>query len=353
MIHIPTAAKSARVRSGARPDDRILLGHGAGGLLSHELIRDTIAPRFMHEELRILDDAACVPFPSDRLVISTDGFVVDPPFFPGGDIGKLAVTGTVNDVAMLGARPLFMSLGLLIEEGFSREALERILDSAASAARLAHVAVVTGDTKVLPKGAADGIFLHTTGVGALLTEQRLSARSASPGDVVLVSGPIGDHGAAVMARRMGIDPGALVSDCAALDGLVRVLLERVPFGLHVLRDPTRGGLASTLNEIASSAEVEIAVRESAVPVKPEVNAICEILGLDPFYLACEGRLVAVVDGAYAGEAMDALRSHPLGGTGAWIGEVRAAPRARVVLETAVGSQRVLDLLAGYPLPRIC
>jgi len=187
----------------------------------------------------------------------------------------------------------------------------------------------------------------------LLTEQRLSARSACPGDVVLVSGPIGDHGAAVMARRMGIDPGALTSDCAAVDGLVRFLIDRVPGGWHVFRDPTRGGLASTLNEIASSAGVEILVRESAIPVRPEVGAVCEILGLDPFYLACEGRLVAVVAEDVADAAVAALRSHPLGRDGAWIGEVRAAARTRVVLETAVGSRRALDLLAGYPLPRIC
>jgi hydrogenase expression/formation protein HypE len=294
-----------------------------------------------------------VPFASDRLVISTDGFVVDPPFFPGGDIGKLAVTGTVNDVSMLGARPLFMSLGLLIEEGFELEALDQILRSAGEAAREAHVAVVTGDTKVLPRGAADGIFMHTTGIGALLTEQRLSARLAAPGDAVLISGPIGDHGATVMARRMGIDPGSLISDCAALDGLVAALLDRLPYGLHVLRDPTRGGLASTLNEIAVSAGVEIAVQEAAVPVRPEVSAIGEILGLDPLYLPCEGRLVAVVDGAWAAEAVELLHSHRLGREGAWIGEVRAAARPRVVLETAIGSRRGLDFLAGYPLPRIC
>lgn len=331
----------------------ILLGHGAGGLLSHELVTRTIAPRFEHEELRILDDAACVPFAPDRLVISTDGFVVDPPFFPGGDIGKLAVAGTVNDVAMLGARPLYLSLGLMVEEGFALADLERILDSAAAAAREAAVSVVTGDTKVLPRGAADGIFIHTTGVGALLTGRRLSARAARPGDVVLVSGPVGDHGAAVMARRTGLDLGALVSDCAPLAGLVAHLLGRVPDGVRVLRDPTRGGLASTLNEIAGAAGVEIRVREAAVPVRPAVEAACEILGLDPFYLACEGRLVAVVDRRVADAALRALGDHPLARDAAVIGEVARASRPRVVLETQVGGWRVLDMLAGDPLPRIC
>jgi hydrogenase expression/formation protein HypE len=331
----------------------IVLGHGAGGLLSHELVTAVIAPRFDHEELRILDDAACVPFAAERLVISTDGFVVDPPFFPGGDIGKLAVCGTVNDVAMLGARPLFLTLGLLIEEGFALASLERILDSAAATAREAGVRVVAGDTKVLPRGAADGIYLHTTGVGTLLSGRRLTAAAAAPGDAILVSGPIGDHGGAVMARRAGLDLGTLVSDCAPLSGLVAQLMGAVPGSVHALRDPTRGGLASTLNEIAGAAGVEIRIAEAAVPVRSEVAAAGEILGLDPFYLACEGRLVAFVEARAADDALAALRSHPLGYLAARIGEVVAHGRPRVVLETRIGGRRALDLLAGYPLPRIC
>ncbi|MCA1988366.1 MAG: hydrogenase expression/formation protein HypE [Desulfarculus sp.] len=300
-----------------------------------------------------MDDAAVLTPPPGRLAISTDSFVVDPIEFPGGDIGSLAVHGTVNDVAMRGARPLWLTAGFVLEEGLPLALLERVVASMAAAARAAGVAIIAGDTKVVGRGQADKLFINTTGVGVLPEGLELGAHLARPGDAILVSGSMGDHGVTIMAQRQGLGLEApLRSDSAPLNGLVADLLAACA-GVHVLRDPTRGGLATTLNEIAQTSGVALELYEGAIPINPAVAGVCELLGLDPLYLANEGKLICIVEGSQADKALATLKAHPLGAGAAVIGQVLEAPRGRVWLKTTVGGGRILDMLSGEPLPRIC
>lgn len=330
----------------------VLLDHGSGGRASYRMIKDIFLRHLENPILSGLDDAACIEaWPGT--VVSTDTFTVDPLFFPGGDIGSLAVHGTVNDVAMLGARPMYLTCGFVLEEGLPLEDLEAVVRSMGRAATEAGVRVISGDTKVVPRGAADKMFINTTGIGRLLLDRPLSGSSAKPGDAILVSGNLGDHGLAVMASRSGLSfDTAVKSDSAPLNGLIELLLERVEH-VHVLRDPTRGGLATTLNEISAQSGVEMLVREAELPVRPAVREGCSLLGLDPLYLANEGRLVCLVGSGQAAEALEVLRSHPLGTEARQIGEASAGEAGRVVLQTAIGGKRFLSMLEGEQLPRIC
>jgi len=333
--------------------DTILLDHGAGGRASHELVKRVFAGRFANPLLDPLDDAAVLTPPPGRLAISTDTFVVDPVVFPGGNIGSLAVHGTVNDVCMRGARPLWLTVGFVLEEGLSIELLTTIVEAMATAAREAGVAIVAGDTKVVGRGQADKIFINTCGVGVIPDGLELGAHLARPGDAVLVSGSMGDHGVTILAQREGLNLDApLKSDSAALNGLVADLLAACT-GVHVLRDPTRGGLATTLNEIAATSQVAMELKEGAIPVDPVVQGVCELLGLDPLYLANEGKLICIVEGGQANAALQALQAHPLGRGAALIGQVKEQPAGRVWMHTRVGGGRIVDMLSGEPLPRIC
>jgi hydrogenase expression/formation protein HypE len=288
-----------------------------------------------------------------RLAFTTDSYVVSPLFFPGGDIGDLAVNGTVNDLAVSGARPLWLSAGFILEEGFPVADLERIVGSMAAAAERAGVQIVTGDTKVVQRGKADGCYVNTAGVGVIERPGELGVATARPGDVVIVSGPVGEHGITIMLARGELDiESEVTSDTAPLNGLVERLLDAAP-GVRGLRDATRGGVATICNEVARAAGVAVVLEEEAVPVRPDVRGACELLGIDPLYVACEGRLVAVVDGDQVEAAMAALRSHPLGEGAAVIGRVRDDPPGLVLLKTSFGGTRIVDLLVGDPLPRIC
>ena len=350
----PSLATGPACPAPTRSYDRIQLGHGSGGKMSAQLLDEQIVPRLGNETLAALGDAAVVSVAGGRLAISTDTFVVHPLEFPGGDIGSLAVHGTLNDLAMMGARPRWLSVGLILEEGLPMDLLERVLDSMADAARRAGVPVVTGDTKVVDRGKADGLFINTTGVGEL--EPSFSPRpdAARAGDVVLVSGPLGRHGIAVMAEREGFDFEAEVeSDSACLVPLVGALRSEIGEDVHVLRDPTRGGVASALNEIAAAAGVGVALEEGLVPVPDAVAGACEMLGLDPMYVANEGIFVAFVAAASATRALSVLRQHPLGRDAAIVGRAVPDHPGMVVLRTALGGTRVVDLLPGDQLPRIC
>lgn len=332
----------------------ILLAHGSGGQLSHELVRDLFLRHFRSSVLASLDDAATVAFPAARLAFTTDSYVISPLFFPGGDIGKLAVCGTVNDLAVVGAQPLYLSAGFILEEGLPLETLERVVASMAETARAAGVEVVTGDTKVVDRGSADGLFVNTAGVGVLPEGLHLTPRNLRPGDVLLVNGTIGDHGMAVMMQREGLSfQSSLVSDCAPLNGLIQGLLSACPGAVRCMRDPTRGGLATALNEWARAAAVGMEVDEEAIPLREEVRAACEFLGLDPLYVANEGKVVAGLAPEATDAALAALRAHPLGRNAAVIGRVTEAHPRRVVLRTPVGAYRVVEMLAGAQLPRIC
>jgi hydrogenase expression/formation protein HypE len=323
----------------------------------HQLIVRHFLAALDNAALRQGDDAAALSLPGvapGRLAVSTDAHVVAPLFFPGGDIGRLAVCGTVNDVSMLGAEPLWLTAAFILEEGLEVDVLDRVVASMAVAAAEAEVHVVAGDTKVVERGRADGLYIATSGIGRLLEGPRISGANARPGDVVLVSGPVGDHGIAVLAARGGMGFETTVeSDVAPLGHMVRALLRAAVSGVHVLRDPTRGGLGTTLCEIAGQSEVAVVVDESAVPVRPAVAAACEMLGLDPLYVACEGRLVAVIDPAGADAALAAMRATPHGRDAAVLGRVEAAPAGRVLMRTAVGGTRVIDMPSGELLPRIC
>ncbi len=338
-------------------DGCVDLNHGAGGRATAQLVDELFARALDNPFLRQGDDGARLPAPppSHRLVMSTDGHVVSPLFFPGGDIGSLAVHGTINDVAMLGAQPLYLAASFILEEGFPLADLTRIVDSMAAAARAAQVPVVTGDTKVVQRGKGDGVFIATTGVGAVPEGRHLSGAFARPGDAVLLSGSIGDHGVAVLSRRESLEFGTeIVSDSAPLHRLVAAMLAGAPEGaVHALRDPTRGGLAATLNEFARQSGVGMMLDEAAVPVRPQVAAACELLGLDPLFVANEGKLVAVVAAAAADAVLGAMRAHPLGREAARIGEVVADDRQFVQMRTALGGRRMVDWLAGEQLPRIC
>ena len=336
---------------------RVDMNHGAGGRASAQLIEALFARAFDNPALREGNDGAVLPAPpaGHRLVLATDAHVISPLFFPGGDIGALSVHGTVNDVAMMGAQPLYLSASFILEEGLPLADLKRIVDSMAAAAREAGVAIVTGDTKVVEQGHGDGVFISTTGAGWLPPGRRLSGDLARPGDVVLVSGPIGDHGVAVLSKRESLEfETAIVSDSAALNGLTAAMLAAVPEGsVRVLRDPTRGGLATTLNEITRQSGTGITLDEAKIPVRAQVEAACELLGLDPLYVACEGRLVAICAPDVADKLLAAMQAHPLGQQAARIGLVTDDPHRFVQMETRFGGRRVVDWLSGEQLPRIC
>ena len=334
--------------------DLILLGHGIGGKLSHQLLDDLIIPTLSGILPAGQNDAAVLDHDGRRLAFTTDSYVVDPVFFPGGNIGSLSVNGTVNDLAMMGARPLFMSVGLILEEGFSRKELGAILAAMRQAADQAGVAIVTGDTKVVPRGKADRIFINTSGVGVLEHALEISGCQARVGDKVIINGTIGDHGIAVLAAREGLElETGIESDCAALNGLVAEVLAEGGEAVHVLRDPTRGGVATTIKEIARQSQVAVTLREAALPLKSAVKGVCAILGLDPLYVANEGKVLAIVAPEKAEQVLARMRHHPLGKESAIIGEVTAGGEGRVQMETAVGGVRAVEMLAGEQLPRIC
>jgi hydrogenase expression/formation protein HypE len=343
----------ARRRRPRVREERITMSHGAGGKATQTLIEAIFLDAFRNPLLEPLEDSARLEVGTARVALTTDSFVVSPLFFPGGTIGDLAVNGTVNDLAVAGATPLYLTAGFILEEGFPVADLTRITDSMRDAAAAAGVRVVTGDTKVVEKGKADGCYINTAGVGVIERDVRLGVAQARPGDTVLVSGPIGDHGVTIMLARgeLGIEAD-VQSDTASLAGLAAALLDAVP-GVRALRDATRGGVATILNEIAKAADVGVMVTEDAIPVRTEVRGAAELLGIDPLYVACEGRMVAVVDGGQADQALAALRAHPLGAQAAIIGEVTAEPPGLVSLKTAFGGTRIVDMLVGDPLPRIC
>lgn len=333
--------------------DQVLLGHGSGGKLSAELIREIFLPAFSNPVLARLDDQAIVSVNGSRLAFTTDSFVVKPLFFPGGDIGSLAVHGTVNDLAMGGAQPLFLSAAFILEEGLSLEVLKRVVASLHRAAAAAGVEVVTGDTKVVEKGSGDGLFINTSGIGLVPEGLRLSADQARPGDRILLSGPIGDHGIAILAQREGLEFESTVqSDSAPLHTLVAAMLE-ASRDLRCLRDPTRGGLSSASNEIAQQSRVGMELEEAAIPVREEVQGACEMLGLDPLYVANEGKLIAIAAAEAAEPVLQAMRRHPLGSQAQIIGTVTSAHPGLVTLRTTLGTSRIVDMLAGDQLPRIC
>lgn len=351
-------------------EGQVLLAHGSGGVLSHELIRDVFARHFANRFLDDLGDAAVVgELPPGRVAMTTDSYVVQPLFFPGGNIGELAVCGTVNDLAVVGAKPLYLTAGFILEEGLPLETLERVVVSMAAMARTAGVHIVAGDTKVVDRGAADGLFINTAGVGVVPPGVDLSPAHLQPGDVLLINGTVGDHGLAVMLQREGMAFGsALQSDTAPLNDLITVLMDAVPGAVRCMRDATRGGLATVLNEWVvpplspprgggdgkgEMGGIGIEIEEAAIPVREEVRAACEFLGLDPLYAANEGKVVVAVAADAAETALAALRAHPLGRDAAIIGRVTSEHIGRVVLQTPYGSKRIVQMLTGAQLPRIC
>ena len=338
--------------------DAIVIGHGSGGRMTQELIQRVFTPHFSNDALLQSNDAALLSLPAGanlkgRLAVSTDSHIVSPLFFPGGDIGRLAVCGTVNDVAMLGAEPLYLTAGFILEEGLEISILERVAASMQAAAQEAGVTIVAGDTKVVERGKADGLFINTAGVGWVPEGRIIGGEQARPGDEVLLSGTLGDHGVAVLAARgeLGFET-SVASDTAPLNRLIAGVIEAAPH-VHVLRDPTRGGLATTLNEIAAQSRVGIWLDEAAMPIQPAVRAVCEMLGFDPLYLANEGKVIVIVPREEAGAALNAMRASPYGGQAVRIGTVKETPAGRVLLRTLIGGSRILDMLAGEMLPRIC
>ncbi|MBO1008216.1 hydrogenase expression/formation protein HypE [Acidovorax sp. SD340] len=358
-LPVPKPAKKNYIRPLDIKHGRIDMSHGAGGKAAAQLIDELFLAAFDNAFLRQGDDGAVLALPGfdpaqGRIVMATDGHVVSPLFFPGGDVGCLSVHGTVNDVAMCGAKPLYLSASFIIEEGFALIDLQRIVQSMAAAAREAGVPIVTGDTKVVEQGKGDGVFISTTGVGVVAPGVHISGRNARAGDVVLLSGSIGDHGVAVLSKRESLAFGTTIeSDTASLHTLVAAMLVAAPGAVRVLRDPTRGGLATTLNEVARQSGVGMLLQEEAIPVKPEVDAACELLGLDPLYVANEGKLIAVISPESAEAVLAAMRAHPLGADAARIGEVTVDPHHFVQMATSFGGRRVVDWLTGEQLPRIC
>ena len=338
---------------------QIVLGHGSGGKLTAELIEKVFLSRFRNPALERMDDQAQLEIGGARLAFTTDSFVVTPIFFPGGDIGTLAVNGTVNDLAMGGAKPLYLAAAFILEEGLASAELERVADSMRAAAAQAGVQLVTGDTKVVNRGKGDKVFITTTGIGVIDRGTRLSADGARPGDKILLSGTIGDHGVTILSTREELDfECALESDCAALNGLVEEMLDEAEASgevqaIHCMRDPTRGGVATTLNEIAGRSQVGMLLEEQVIPVRDSVRGACEMLGLDPLYVANEGKMIAVVAPEIADRVLERMRRHPLGRAATMIGEVIAQHPRMVLAKTAVGGTRVVDLLFGEQLPRIC
>ncbi len=339
--------------------DRIVLGHGGGGLLSAQLIERLFLPAYGNDVLASLEDQATLRLPtaprsgSPRIAITTDAFVVRPLFFPGGDIGKLAVHGTVNDLAVGGARPLYLTAAFILEEGLPIADLERIAASMREACAEANIKLVAGDTKVVDRGKADGVFITTTGVGIVPDGKTLSIAAARPGDRIVVSGTMGDHGIAIMSVREGIEFETLLeSDTAPLHDLVETMLAACP-GIRAMRDPTRGGLSSSLNELAAASRVGVKLDESQIPIRADVRGACELLGLDPLYVANEGKLMAVVAAAEAEKLVEVMRTHPLGRQAAVIGEVVSAHPGMVTLRSLIGGERLVPMLSGEQLPRIC
>jgi hydrogenase expression/formation protein HypE len=339
-------------------DRTITMAHGGGGRAMRELIERLVLPAFDNPLLAPLEDQARIALNDlrevgDRLAFTTDSYVVAPLFFPGGDIGTLAICGTVNDLAMSGAVPLFLSCALIIEEGLPAADLERVLASMSAAARQAGVQVVTGDTKVVNRGAADKLFINTAGIGVIPAGVSMAADRARPGDAIIVNGTLGDHGVAILVARNELElQSDIASDCQPLHGLVRAMLAACP-GIRCLRDATRGGVATVLNEFALASAVGMRLRESALPLRPEVRGACEMLGLDVLYMANEGKLVAIVPPAQADAVLAAMRAHPAGANAAIVGEVLADPAGHVILDTLFGGERVVDMLVGEQLPRIC
>ena len=332
--------------------DRILLTHGSGGKMAHDLVENSFLKTIGNPLLNRLDDSAVFNL-RGKIAFTTDSHVVSPLFFPGGDIGRLAVCGTVNDLAMSGAKPLYLSLALIIEEGLPTGDLELVVASIKEAADEAGIQIVTGDTKVVSRGNADGLFINTTGIGTIPEEVNISGSNAMPGDVIIVSGSIGEHSIAVLSKREGLRfATTLESDCAPLGGLVADMIEASP-NIHCLRDPTRGGLASTLNEISRQSGVGIRIEEKSIPVPEEVTGACEMLGLDPLYLANEGKLVAVLPEQDAEKVLRAMKNNRYGKEASIAGEVLAEHPGRVVMKTMLGTSRIIDMLVGEPLPRIC
>lgn len=333
---------------------QIMLGHGSGGKLTAELIEKLFLPAFTNAVLDKLDDQAVLQVNGSRLAFTTDSFVVTPVFFPGGDIGTLAINGTVNDLAMCGARPLYLSAAFILEEGLATEDLRRLVASMRNAAADAGVQIVTGDTKVVNRGKGDQIFITTTGIGVIEKPVNISSDRARPGDKILVSGYVGDHGMAVLSQRENLEfEGVIESDCAPLNGLVEAMIDAGGDNVHCLRDPTRGGVATTLNEIAAHSRVGMSLQERAIPVRETVQSACEILGLDPLYVANEGKLVAVASADAADAVLESMHKHPLGTNAAIIGEVVSNHPGMVLMKTEVGGTRVIEVMFGEQLPRIC
>lgn len=337
------------------PKNSILLDHGSGGIASQELISGLFLKHLDNSVLASLEDSAVLDNHPGKLAFSTDSYVVDPIFFPGGDIGTLAVHGTINDLAMRGARPLCLSLGLILEEGLDLDDLERVIISIGRACKEAGVPIVTGDTKVVPRGKGDKIFINTSGIGIVSEEVNISSAMARAGDVIILSGSMGDHGITIMTRRAGISlDGNLASDSASLHELVALLLDGLPPGsVHTLRDPTRGGVATSLNEIAAAAELMAEINETVIPVTKEVRAACEIMGLDPLYLANEGKCLVLVAPEHAEDALKLMQSTSVGKESTVIGSLKTGTPGQVVLRTAIGGSRIITPLHGEPLPRIC
>jgi hydrogenase expression/formation protein HypE len=362
-VKIPKPSSELAQESGSLPGtacplplthfQQIVLGHGSGGKLSAQLLESLFLPAFSNPLLDKLDDQAVFELNGSRLAFTTDAFVVTPLFFPGGDIGRLAVNGTVNDLAMSGARPLYLAAAFILEEGLPTEELRRVVQSMSEAARHAGVQLVAGDTKVVNRGKGDKVFISTTGIGLIENSANISADRARPGDKVILSGYIGDHGMAILSQRENLEfEGTIESDCAALHGLVHEMLETT-LDLHCLRDPTRGGVATVLNEIAARSNVGVRLRETEIPVRDTVRGACEILGLDPLYVANEGKLVAIVPNESSDAVVERMRQHPLGRDARVIGEVVAQHQGMVLMQTEIGGTRVLDTLFGEQLPRIC
>jgi hydrogenase expression/formation protein HypE len=332
----------------------IVMGHGGGGKLGNELVEHLFLPAFRNLALENLGDAAVLELAGGRLAMSTDSFVVQPLFFPGGSIGELAVNGTVNDLAVSGAVPRYLSVSFILEEGFPLAQLAAIVDAMAAAAATAGVQIVTGDTKVVERGHGDGCYINTAGIGLLRVGIQVGPHRAQPGDAILISGFIGDHGMAIMSVREGLEfESQIRSDCAALNGMIAEVLNAAGAAVHAMRDPTRGGLASTLNEIAQASGVGMAIDEASLPVRPEVQSACELLGLDPVYVANEGKAVFFVAPEAAEQVLAVLRAHPLGKDAARIGQVTAEHKRMLVAHTALGANRVIPIQIGEQLPRIC
>ncbi|AYG70390.1 MULTISPECIES: hydrogenase expression/formation protein HypE [Rhizobium] len=346
-----TKAKRSRLdlRNG-----RIDLSHGAGGCATDQLVKGIFHRAFDNDWLRAGNDQSAFAVPAGRMVMTTDSYVVSPLFFPGGNIGSLAVHGTINDIAMAGACPLYLSAGFIIEEGFPLADLNRIADAMGAASRAAGVPIITGDTKVVERGKADGVFISTSGIGMIRAGLDLRSDAARPGDAVIISGSIGDHGVAVMSKRENLDFDTdIISDCAALHGLVAAMVEVAGSSIRLMRDPTRGGLAATLNEIANASNVGLRIDEETIPIKPEVAAACELLGLDPLNVANEGKLVVLVAPEFANALLAVMRAHPLGAQAALIGHAEDDDHCFVQMATSFGGSRIVDWLWGEQLPRIC